>query len=135
MARESSSSVSIPEFHRMLVLARWALGIFNDTRKTKLPFKMRPVMFDSPSEVQFLKDLDAYYHDPSNAAFFSEKDIYLLRNPAVKGRGIGFAQAGNFYPDFLLWMVDKKKDRQYLAFIDPKGLRIESVNIRLTINC
>lgn len=97
--------------------------LFYDTRKTKLPFKMRPVMFDSPSEVQFLKDLDAYYHDPSNAAFFSEKDIYLLRNPAVKGRGIGFAQAGNFYPDFLLWMVDKKKDCQYLAFIDPKGLR------------
>ena len=30
MARESSSSVSIPEFHRMLVLARWALGIFNE---------------------------------------------------------------------------------------------------------
>ena len=46
-----------------------------------------------------------------------------MRNPAVKSRGIGFAQAGNFYPDFLLWMIDKTSGQQYLTFIDPKGLR------------
>ena len=30
MAKESKSSVSIPAFHKMLVLAQWALGIFNE---------------------------------------------------------------------------------------------------------
>lgn len=36
-------------------------------------------------------------------------------------RGIGFFEAGNFYPDFILWLLDG--NRQYVSFIDPKGLR------------
>ena len=97
--------------------------LFYMEKGAKLPFKLKPVLFDSPSELRFLKDLEAYYRDPSNAAFFKDKDLYLMRNPAVKSRGIGFAQAGNFYPDFLLWMIDKTSGQQYLTFIDPKGLR------------
>lgn len=31
--------------------------------------------------------------------------------------------AGNFYPDFLLWLVDDKTGKQWLSFIDPKGIR------------
>jgi hypothetical protein len=31
--------------------------------------------------------------------------------------------AGNFYPDFLLWLVDDASGKQWLTFIDPKGLR------------
>ncbi|GBC80575.1 hypothetical protein HRbin09_01818 [bacterium HR09] len=38
-----------------------------------------------------------------------------------RGRGIGFFEAGNFYPDFILWVLCG--DRQYVSFIDPKGLR------------
>jgi hypothetical protein len=38
-----------------------------------------------------------------------------------RGRGIGFFEAGNFYPDFILWVL--LKDKQYVNFIDPKGLR------------
>lgn len=37
-----------------------------------------------------------------------------------EGRGIGFFEAGNFYPDFILWLL--AGDRQYVSFIDPKGL-------------
>ena len=49
--------------------------------------------------------------------------MYLLRNAANKAKGLGFALAGNFYPDFLLWLVDKESGRQWLTFIDPKGIR------------
>lgn len=45
-------------------------------------------------------------------------EVYLLRNQAVTG--LGFFQAGNFFPDFLMWLQDGQT--QHLAFIDPKGL-------------
>ncbi len=38
-----------------------------------------------------------------------------------KGRGLGFFEAGNFHPDFILWQV--VADRQQVAFVDPKGIR------------
>jgi hypothetical protein len=36
-------------------------------------------------------------------------------------RGIGFFEAGNFYPDFMVWLLIDGK--QYITFVDPKGLR------------
>ncbi len=33
----------------------------------------------------------------------------------------GFFEANNFFPDFILWLVIG--DKQYVSFIDPKGLR------------
>lgn len=68
-------------------------------------------------EQQFVKDLKAYYE--KNEAFFNDKELYLLRN-RVK-IGIGFFEAGNFYPDFIMWIV--KGNKQYIVFIDPKGIR------------
>ena len=38
-----------------------------------------------------------------------------------RGRGIGFFEAGNFYPDFLMWLLSDNK--QYVTFVDPKGIR------------
>jgi len=38
-----------------------------------------------------------------------------------QGKGIGFFEANNFYPDFILWLLTE--DRQYIAFVAPKGLR------------
>ncbi len=38
-----------------------------------------------------------------------------------RGRGIGFFEAGNFYPDFILWLLIGGK--QYVSFVDPKGIR------------
>jgi len=46
------------------------------------------------------------------------REVYLLRNQAVTG--LGFFQAANFFPDFLLWV--QESERQHLAFVDPKGL-------------
>jgi hypothetical protein len=88
--------------------------------KNDVPFIMHPLVFDAPSEVKFVKDLKAFYDSPRGKDFFEGKDIYLLRNAARKSKGIGFGSGGNFYPDFLLWLVDGIK--QHLTFVDPKGI-------------
>lgn len=59
------------------------------------------------------------FHD-STPTFFADKELYLLRNLS-KGRGVGFFEAGNFHPDFILWLIVGGK--QFIAFIDPKGIR------------
>ena len=45
---------------------------------------------------------------PLNAAkdLLAGRSVYLLRNADTQAKGLGFARAGNFYPDFLLWLVD-----------------------------
>jgi len=63
-------------------------------------------------------DLQAFCQ--SKKDFLAGKELYLLRNLS-RGRGIGFFEAGNFYPDFILWVLNG--DRQYVSFIDPKGIR------------
>ncbi|MEX2523719.1 MAG: DEAD/DEAH box helicase family protein [Gammaproteobacteria bacterium] len=69
-------------------------------------------------EWTFVKDLKEFYRD--NGDFFNDKELYLLRNLS-KGKGVGFFEAGNFHPDFILWL--KLKDQQYVNFVDPKGVR------------
>jgi hypothetical protein len=63
-------------------------------------------------------------HDsPSGKEKLQGFSLYLLRNADNRAKGLGFALAGNFYPDFLLWLVDDKSGKQWLSFIDPKGIR------------
>jgi len=81
------------------------------------PVEIKPVHLVS-SEKEFVLDLKKFCED--NQPFFGKRELYLLRNK-TKGKGIGFFEAGNFYPDFMLWLVDGKK--QYISFIDPKGIR------------
>jgi hypothetical protein len=50
------------------------------------------------------------------------KRLFLLRNLAK--RGVGFFEAGNFYPDFILWCLNKD-GTQRICFIDPHGLEHE----------
>lgn len=69
-------------------------------------------------ERQFVEDLKAF-HD-GNADYFKTKELYLLRNLS-KGRGVGFFEAGNFHPDFILWLLADGK--QQVIFVDPKGIR------------
>jgi hypothetical protein len=64
--------------------------------------------------------LDLQQHCSQDKDFFKGKELYLLRNMS-RGQGIGFFEAGNFYPDFILWLLVDEK--QYINFIDPKGLR------------
>jgi hypothetical protein len=69
-------------------------------------------------ERQFVEDLMAY-HD-HHTEIFTDRELYLLRNLS-KGKGIGFFEAGNFHPDFILWLVAGGK--QQVIFVDPKGIR------------
>ena len=69
-------------------------------------------------ERRFVEDLKAF-HD-GNADFFESREFYLLRNLS-KGRGVGFFEAGNFHPDFILWLLEG--DQQQVIFVDPKGIR------------
>jgi len=52
---------------------------------------------------------------------YSNYEIFLLRNEAKSG--IGFQlESSNFYPDFIMWVKDRKKEKTHIVFIDPKGL-------------
>lgn len=93
-----------------------------------VPLKMRPLAFDTPDEARFVKDLEAFYHSAAGKAAIGERSLYLMRNADTKAKGLGFATAGNFYPDFLLWLVDETTGHQWLTFIDPKGLLHQDIN-------
>ncbi|QYJ17333.1 hypothetical protein Rxycam_03181 [Rubrobacter xylanophilus DSM 9941] len=101
-----------------------ALDIFSFDRHLYRPLvhlknkdvSVKPVALNE-GERQFVKDLKSYYQ--THPDFFEERELYLLRNMS-RGRGIGFFEAGNFYPDFILWLL--AGDHQYVAFIDPKGI-------------
>lgn len=88
-----------------------------------LPLKMRPLGLGAESEVRFVKDLMAFYESDAGRKAIGKRSLYLLRNADSKGKGLGFALAGNFYPDFLLWLVDDETGHQSLSFLDPKGIR------------
>jgi hypothetical protein len=91
--------------------------------KDALPLKMRPLAFDAPSEVTFVRDLETFYQSEVGKELIGARSLYLLRNADREEKGLGFALAGNFYPDFLLWLVDDQTGQQWLSFVDPKGLR------------
>jgi hypothetical protein len=80
--------------------------------------KIMPVALNE-SEYTFVAHLSTYC--TAQAATFAEKgmELYLLRNQS-RGKGIGFFEAGNFYPDFILWILFAGK--QYVTFIEPHGL-------------
>lgn len=95
----------------------------SDADKDLVPLKLRPLGLGAPSEIQFVHDLQAYYDSPAGKLAIGKRSLYLLRNAASEEKGLGFALAGNFYPDFLLWLVDEVTGEQWLTFVDPKGLR------------
>lgn len=66
-------------------------------------------------EMEFVEDLESYLAE--NPILNSE--IFLLRNRSRAG--IGFFEEGGFFPDFILWVL--KDEKQYINFIDPKGIR------------
>jgi len=68
-------------------------------------------------ERDFVQDLKRFYERRPD--YFTGKEMYLLRNLS-RGKGIGFFEAGNFHPDFILWLL--VGSHQYVTFIDPKGI-------------
>ncbi|MDI6787227.1 MAG: DEAD/DEAH box helicase family protein [Planctomycetota bacterium] len=69
-------------------------------------------------ETKFIKMLREYLK--TNKDTFKDEKILLLRN--ISRRGVGFFQTSGYYPDFIMWR--KKKDKQRIIFIDPKGIKI-----------
>jgi hypothetical protein len=69
-------------------------------------------------ERRFVEDLKAYCE--SSPALLQDKELYLLRNLS-KGRGVGFFEASNFHPDFIVWLI--AEGQEYISFVDPKGIR------------
>lgn len=85
--------------------------------------KVSPVALNE-GEARFVKDLrNCWEQQP---ALFAGRQLYLLRNLS-RGRGLGFfTQDSNFYPDFILWLLEMDGDtvrHQHVAFVDPKGIR------------
>lgn len=96
--------------------------------------KIQPVSLNE-SEFRFVDDLRKWLN--AHAADLAERKerLFLLRNLARKG--VGFFEAGNFYPDFILWCL-KADGSQRITFVDPHGLEhegagSEKINLSHTI--
>lgn len=85
--------------------------------------KIMPVSLNE-SEYKFVKDL--VEHCQANHSALEEQgvELFLLRNMS-RGRGAGFFEAQNFYPDFILWLLHGGK--QYVTFVEPHGLLREGI--------
>ncbi len=85
--------------------------------KGQTSLEIKPVPLND-GEKQFVLDLKEYVFNKNE--FFADTDLYLLRNQSG-GRGLKFFTGNQFFePDFILWLFADGK--QYIAFIDPKGV-------------
>ena len=104
--------------------------VFKDRGETALSIK--PVELND-GERDFVEDLGIYIKRTTTQ--HKDSEIYLLRNQSKTG--LGFFTEGNFYPDFIMWIING--DKQYISFIDPKGIRNSNpksdpkINLALTI--
>lgn len=69
------------------------------------------------SENRFVNDLLEFCR--SKPEVLKDKELFLLRNLS-RGKGIGFFEDCGFYPDFIFWIIEGKKQR--LVFIEPHGM-------------
>lgn len=84
-------------------------------KSTNLKIQISPVSLND-GEKTFVDRLEDYTN--LNPTVLQDKTLFLLRNKSKAG--IGFFEAANFYPDYILWI--DTPDKQYITFIDPKGL-------------
>lgn len=90
--------------------------IFTSKKST---VKVKPVSLNE-GEKLFVESLKLFVD--IKPVILENKELYLLRNQVG---ALGFFEEGNFYPDFILWLIDG--DKQYINFIDPKGIREEGM--------
>ena len=86
-------------------------------KEGNLKVSMKPAALNK-HEKQFCDDLEAWLEREKDD-FLYEKEFHLLRNQS-RGRGISFFEEGNFYPDFIIWVLEG--DKQHIYFLDPHGL-------------
>lgn len=82
-----------------------------DCKVTVRPFALN---MDERKVVERLKEM-AESRDPC----LQDKELYLIRNLS-RGRGVSFFDDFSYYPDFIVWLKDDR--RQHIVFLDPKGL-------------
>jgi hypothetical protein len=77
------------------------------------------------SERKFVEDLRAFWDKNYKISAFSDIEVCLLRNlPKV---GVGLFLRSGFYPDFILWIRNRKTKATQVLFVDPHGLHHEGV--------
>ncbi len=86
------------------------------TNKGMTSLSIKPIELND-GEKDFVEDLGVYIKRTTDE--YKDVEIYLLRNQSKTG--LGFFTEGNFYPDFIMWII--KDAKQYISFIDPKGIR------------
>ncbi len=82
--------------------------------------RIEPVALND-SEYAFVHHLKVWFDANEGELKKTGEQLYLLRN--LVRHGIGFFEAGGFWPDFILWRVMGKHQR--IVFIDPHGLTHE----------
>lgn len=63
-------------------------------------------------------------HCEKNSELFSDKKIFVLRN--FPKRGIGFFESVNFYPDFIIWILNDNAS-QHILFVDPHSTAFSAI--------
>jgi hypothetical protein len=97
--------------HLYSPIASWKEGVKYKEIKT-VPVRL------NEGERDFIKHLRSYFE--AKEEDFKGKEIFVLRNLSQKGIGF-FIESSSFYPDFIIWIVEDKK--QQILFVDPKGIR------------
>jgi hypothetical protein len=71
-------------------------------------------------EAKFIRDLREFWKNNHNQGDYRDWEVFLLRNlPRV---GVGFFRQSGFFPDFILWIKNKKTKATRVQFIEPHGL-------------
>lgn len=70
-------------------------------------------------EQAFVQDLREFWAQKRDL-LPPDAEVFLLRNQS-RGRGVGFYETRQFFPDFILWV--KTTDQQRIVFIEPHGMR------------
>ncbi|MDH2998255.1 type III restriction endonuclease subunit R [Pasteurellaceae bacterium LFhippo2] len=110
------------ELHAIVFPSHLYQPLFRLEKGEGLPLTLAPIGLNE-GEAEFVQALQHAEQTKQLEKWIGNRSLYLLRNAANKNRGLGFALAGNFYPDFLLWVVDNQAGKQWLSFVDPKGIR------------
>jgi hypothetical protein len=72
------------------------------------------------NEAQFVRDLKDYWKAEKDKVL-KGKEVYVLRNLS-RGKGVGFFENSGFYPDFILWALDKDSGGQWIIFVEPHSM-------------
>ncbi len=78
-----------------------------------------------PSEQNLVGDLRDFWKKNCKTPEYRDIEVRLLRNMPKVGIGL-FARSG-FYPDFILWIRNRKTKTTHVVFLDPHGLHHEGV--------